>query len=112
MEGLRTNIARYAARFPRYRRLMEQAGFTEELQAVRRFWNEGNHEEARRLIPAELIDKIALVGDADQCRRKLDDYRRAGITQPIISPRVSPCLRAPVSGCPMPLSGPHEGLQG
>jgi alkanesulfonate monooxygenase SsuD/methylene tetrahydromethanopterin reductase-like flavin-dependent oxidoreductase (luciferase family) len=89
LEGLRTNIARYAARFPRYRRLMEQAGFTEELQAVRQAWNEGNQDEARRLIPDDLIDKIALVGSAEQCRRKLDEYRRAGITQPIISPKVS-----------------------
>lgn len=89
LEGLRTNIARYAARFPRYRRLMEDAGFTKELQAVRRAWDEGDQEEAIRLVPAELIDKIALVGSADQCRAKLEAYRRAGITQPIISPRVS-----------------------
>ena len=89
MEGLKTNIARYAARFPRYRRLMENAGFTEELQAVRRAWNEGDQEKAIRLVPAELIDKIALVGTADQCRARLEEYRRAGITQPIISPRVS-----------------------
>ena len=89
MEGLKTNIARYAARFPRYRRLMENAGFTEELQAVRRAWNEGDQEKAIRLVPAELIDKIALVGSADQCRARLEEYRRAGITQPIISPRVS-----------------------
>ncbi len=89
IEGLRTNIARYAARFPQYRRLMEQAGFTEELRAVRRLWNEGDQEGARRLIPSELIDKIALVGDPGQYRRKLEEYRQAGITQPIISPRVS-----------------------
>ena len=89
MEGLRTNIAKYAAQFPRYRKLMEQVGFTEELKAVRQLWKEGDEEEARRLIPTELIDKIALVGSADQCRRKLDEYRRAGINQPIISPRVS-----------------------
>jgi len=89
MEGLKTNIARYAARFPRYRRLMEDAGFTEELQAVRRAWDEGDQEEAVRLVPSELIDKIALVGSAEQCRAKLEEYRRAGITQPIISPRVS-----------------------
>ncbi|MCI0798219.1 MAG: LLM class flavin-dependent oxidoreductase [Chloroflexi bacterium] len=89
MDGLKTNIARYAARFPRYRRLMENAGFTEELQAVRRAWNEGDQEKAIRLVPAELIDKIALVGSADQCRARLEEYRRAGITQPIISPRVS-----------------------
>ena len=56
---------------------------------MRRLWNKGDHEEARRLVPTELIDKIALVGDAAQCRRKLDEYRQAGITQPIISPRVS-----------------------
>ena len=89
IEGLKSNIARYAAHFPRYRRLMENAGFTEELQAVRRAWNEGDQEEAIRLVPSELIDKIALVGSGEQCRAKLDEYRRAGITQPIISPRVS-----------------------
>lgn len=89
LEGLKTNIARYAARFPRYRRLMETAGFTEELQAVRRAWNEGNQKEAVQLVPAGLIEKIALVGSAEKCRSKLDEYRRAGITQPIISPRIS-----------------------
>ena len=45
MEGLRTNIAKYAAQFPRYRKLMEQAGFTEELKAVRQLWKEGDEEE-------------------------------------------------------------------
>jgi len=89
MEGMRLSIARYAAHFPRYRRLMEQAGYTQELQAVRRAWEEGNQSEAMRLVPAGLIDKIALVGSAEECRSKLEDYRRAGITQPIISPRVS-----------------------
>ena len=89
MEGMRLNIARYAAFFPRYRRLMEQAGYADELQAVRRAWEAGNQGEALRLVPAGLIDKIALVGSAEECRSKLEDYRQAGITQPIISPRVS-----------------------
>ena len=34
-ESIRNGIAWYAAKFPRYRRLMEQAGFTEELIEVR-----------------------------------------------------------------------------
>ena len=89
LEGLRTNIARYAARFPRYRRLMEEAGFTEELGQVRREWNQGNQEKARQLIPSTLINKIALVGDSGQCRLKLDKYRESGITLPIISPRAA-----------------------
>ena len=87
--GLKANIARYAAKFPRYRKLMEGAGFTEELQAVRRAWNDGKESEAISLVPDELVDSIALVGSAEQARSRLDQYRRAGITQPIISPRVS-----------------------
>ena len=89
MEGLKTNIARYATKFPRYRKLMENAGFTKELQEVRRAWDAGNEAEAVRLVPDELVDAIALVGSADKARSRLDEYRRAGITQPIISPRVS-----------------------
>lgn len=89
MEAMRNNVARYAATFPRYRRLMEEAGFTEELVGVRQAWQAGNHEEARNLVPGALIDKIALVGDADSCQEKLEQYREAGITLPIVSPRVS-----------------------
>jgi probable F420-dependent oxidoreductase len=89
IDALRSNIARYAARFPRYRRLMEEAGFTEELQAVRTAWQEGEPDKAIRLVPDALIDKIALVGTAGQCRDRLEEYRQAGITQPLISPRVS-----------------------
>ncbi len=89
MDAMRTNVARYAATFPRYRKLMEDAGFTEELVAVRQAWQVGRHEEASNLIPEALIDKIALVGSAENCREKLEQYRQAGITQPIISPRVS-----------------------
>ena len=89
MGALRTNVARYAAFFPRYRKLMEDAGFTEELVAVRQAWQAGQHDEASNLVPDALIDKIALVGSPERCRNKLGQYRQAGITQPIISPRVS-----------------------
>ena len=89
IDSLRNNIARYTARFPRYRRLMGEAGFAAELQEVRRAWLAGDKEKARRLVPGGLIDRIALVGTGDQVRQGLDNYRKAGITQPIISPRVS-----------------------
>lgn len=89
IDALRTNVARYAAFFPRYRKLMEDAGFTEELVAVRQAWQAGNHAEASKLVPDALIEKIALVGSPEKCREKLDQYRQAGITKPIISPRVS-----------------------
>ena len=89
IDSLRNNIARYTATFPRYRRLMGEAGFAAELQEVRRAWQAGDKEKARRLVPGSLIDKIALVGTRDQVLQGLDNYQSAGISQPIISPRVS-----------------------
>ena len=85
---MRQPIASYAGRFPRYRKLMIDAGFPEEIEMVRVAWQEGRTQDALDLVPAGLIDKIGLVGTADECRQKLAGYRKAGITLPIVSPRL------------------------
>ena len=87
--AMRGATARYAARFPRYRRMMDEAGFGEEIRAVAQAWNEGDRDRAVRLVPTELIDKIAVMGTPEECRERIRDYRRAGITLPLISPRAS-----------------------
>ena len=87
-ESFRPVIASYAGRFPRYRRLMSEAGFAGEVAAVRRSWQAGEQEEAIRLVPNGLIDKIGAGGSPDWCRAKLQEYRDAGISLPIVSPRV------------------------
>lgn len=84
---MRQPIASYAGRFPRYRKLMVDAGFPEEIEDVRVAWQGGRIQEALDLVPVGLIDKIGLIGTADECRQKLADYRKAGITLPIVSPR-------------------------
>ena len=84
---MRLAIASYSSQFPRYRRLMAEAGFVEELEAVSQAWNEGDKERALRLVPIGLIDKIGIVGSPDECQQRIQDYRRAGITLPLISPR-------------------------
>ena len=88
-DSLRAGVVSYAVGFPRYRRLMVEAGFAQEIEAVRQAWSEGNREGALKLVPPELIDKIAVVGTPEQCRRQVQEYRQAGITLPIISPRAS-----------------------
>ena len=89
MDSFRPVIAGYAARFPRYRRLMAQAGFEEELETVRREWQAGRRQEAMALVPAGLIERLGVVGTPEQCRARLEEYREAGISLPIVSPRVS-----------------------
>ena len=84
---MRMPIASYAGRFPRYRQLMIDAGFPEEIEDVRVAWKAGNIQESLDLVPSDLIDKIGLVGTVDEVRGKLADYREAGITLPIVSPR-------------------------
>jgi probable F420-dependent oxidoreductase len=84
---MRMPIASYAGRFPRYRKLMVDAGFPEEVEDVRAAWQAGRTQEALNLVPSGLIDQIGLVGTKEEVREKLDEYRKAGITLPIVSPR-------------------------
>lgn len=88
-DELRRYIASYVWRFPRYRRLVAEAGFGDAVAAVARAWREGRTEDALALAPAELVDTFALAGSADDCRARLRQYRDAGITLPIVSPRAS-----------------------
>ena len=87
LDGMRSNIAWYAAKFPRYRRLMEEAGYANELAQVRQTLLAGDEAKALELVPEGLIEKIAIVGTPEQCRQRIEDYRRAGISLPLISPR-------------------------
>ena len=87
-DSLRGNTALYAGKFPRYRKLMAEAGFGAEMEAVRRAWQAGDREKAMRLVPAGLLDKMALLGTPEEYRQRLQEYRQAGITLPVISPRM------------------------
>ena len=87
--GMRRVAATYAGRFPRYRRLMAEAGFADEVEEVRRAWRSGDIALAERLVPEGLIDRMALPTDSGARRERLAEYREAGLTLPIIAPRVS-----------------------
>jgi 5,10-methylenetetrahydromethanopterin reductase len=85
---VRDRVAMYAARFPRYRKVMEDAGYGDALEAVSQAWLAGERDKARRLVPAGLLDEMSLIGTQDEVRARIQAYREAGITLPIISPSV------------------------
>jgi alkanesulfonate monooxygenase SsuD/methylene tetrahydromethanopterin reductase-like flavin-dependent oxidoreductase (luciferase family) len=89
LEVLRPGVALYAGYFPRYNRVLAESGFAEEVRAIKSAWDAGDHEAAARAVPAALIDAVAIAGTAEQCRERIEDYRRAGLALPIISPRAA-----------------------
>ena len=88
-DRMRAPIATYAYRFPRYRRLMAESGFATEVEKVRAAWEGGDPRRAMQLVPDGLIERITLAGTAEECRARIEQYREAGITLPIVMPRIT-----------------------
>jgi probable F420-dependent oxidoreductase len=86
-DGMRNAVAFYAGFFPRYNRLLAEAGFAETVARIKEAFDTGDRAEAARRVPDELLAAISAAGTAEQCRAKVEDYRRSGIALPIISPR-------------------------
>ena len=89
LDVLRPGIATYAGYFSRYSRLLAESGFPDAVRAVKAAWDAGDHAGATRLVPDELIDAVAIAGTRDECRERIEQYRRAGLALPILSPRVA-----------------------
>jgi len=63
-----------------YRRLFELYGYEGEARAIQEHYLAGRHAEAIATIPDEFVDRVALIGDRDRIRSRLDAYREAGVT--------------------------------
>jgi alkanesulfonate monooxygenase SsuD/methylene tetrahydromethanopterin reductase-like flavin-dependent oxidoreductase (luciferase family) len=87
--AMRPAVGLYAGFFPRYNRLLAEAGFAEAVRAIKDAFDRGGRDAAARVVPDELIDAVALAGTPATCRERLVAYRRAGLALPIVSPRVT-----------------------
>ena len=87
-QRLKPGVALYAGFFPRYNRLLAESGFAEAAAAIREAWLRGDRARAVQLVPDALVDAVALVGPPARCQERIAQYRDAGITLPIVTPRV------------------------
>ena len=87
-ERYRDYLALYPIRLARYRRVMADAGFQNEVEAISQANEAGDIERARSLVPDELIDRIGLVGTPDHVLKRIQEYRDAGVNLPIVAPLV------------------------
>jgi hypothetical protein len=60
-------------------------GYEAEIREIQDLYLGGNKDEAAAKIPAELIDRLSLVGPADRIRDRLDAWRESIVTTLLVS---------------------------
>jgi alkanesulfonate monooxygenase SsuD/methylene tetrahydromethanopterin reductase-like flavin-dependent oxidoreductase (luciferase family) len=88
-DAIRPAVGFYAGFFPRYNRVLAEAGFVDAVREIKDAFDAGGRDAAAKAVPDALVDAVALAGTPDTCRARIAAYRRAGLRLPIISPRGS-----------------------
>ena len=60
-------------------------GYEDEIREIQDLYLDGKKDEAAAKIPAELIEKMSLVGPKDKIRDDLDAWRESIVTTMLIS---------------------------
>jgi probable F420-dependent oxidoreductase len=92
-DGL-TDESRAVARFvlavyvtsPPYEAFLRWIGMGELIDPVLQRWRAGDRQGALAAMSDELIQSLIIVGDVDQCRERIEEYRSAGVRVPCIAP--------------------------
>lgn len=84
-EAARGVIAGYAA-MPFYNRMLSHSGFRQEAARMQQAWAKGDREGAVRSVTEEMVRALTLAGPAEECVRKVAEYRAVGVSLPIIFP--------------------------
>jgi alkanesulfonate monooxygenase SsuD/methylene tetrahydromethanopterin reductase-like flavin-dependent oxidoreductase (luciferase family) len=94
LDGVRSELHRYFG-LPFYRAMFERAGFGREVAAYDAV---SDREEQKRAISEEFIEQLCALGDDAAVQAGIARYRRAGATNPVITPvwgtEFEPTLRA------------------
>lgn len=64
-----------------YRRM----GYAEVVDDVTKLFRSNRKDEAAKIIPDELVDDAAIVGDIDHVRKQIKDWEAAGVTMMVVS---------------------------
>lgn len=89
-EQARLNVAKVIAYYvggmgTYYHRTVSDSGFKAEADKIRAAWQRGDRVTATKEVPQRLVDSVALTGTPDECRTRLEEFREAGLTLPVLS---------------------------
>lgn len=77
-------VARFCA-IPPYHDSFMRMGFANEVAKIDAALNTSS-SEAWRSVPAEMADRLIIHGNAEECVKRISEYIRLGVTDPIIYP--------------------------
>ena len=83
---MRPVLSFYVGFFPRYRRLVREAGFGKAADAAAEAFARGDREASLSAIPDEMVAALTVSGTAADARARIAEYRRSGIALPILMP--------------------------
>jgi F420-dependent oxidoreductase-like protein len=64
-----------------YNQLWRRYGFQEEAARIQDLYLQRRKDEAMALLSDEMVDLTCIVGPADECRERLDDLAKVGVTE-------------------------------
>lgn len=69
--------------------LLEKGGFSSSmLSTLRAMVKRDGEKAAIGLITDDMVEAFYIVGPADHCRAQIEEYRRAGVNEPLLLPRL------------------------
>jgi probable F420-dependent oxidoreductase len=69
-----------------YRRFAAAQGFEEETERIAKLWGEGDREGAVAAVSDRLVEAMVVMGPAGECRERIQSFRDAGLSTPIVLP--------------------------
>ena len=70
--------------FPRYNNLLVESGFPIEAARIRGAFLDGDMSGAADAVTDAIIDTVAVAGNPEECKARIEDYRAAGVESPIL----------------------------
>lgn len=67
-----------------YKALLTRMGFGDNCEVVDRLYKEKRRDEAAAAVSDEMLDALVIAGEPDFCRKRLGEWRRAGVGLPIL----------------------------
>lgn len=86
--AIRLRIARYVARMPFYYKLLQEAGYAREMEAIALEVRRQDPDAAAKKIPDSLVTTMGLVGTPQEWRQQLKAFEDAGVQLVVLMPAI------------------------